>query len=54
MCCSCTAKSGDLDNSLDRLLRTRAHTEHLVENHELGDLWYSYGIVGDVVVSTKP
>lgn len=30
--------------------RSREHTELLVEEFELGDLWDEYGIVGDVVV----
>jgi len=30
--------------------RTRAHTDLLVRNFELGELWDAYGIVGDVMV----
>lgn len=30
--------------------RSKAHTELLVEEFELGMLWEEYGIVGDVVV----
>ena len=40
----------DLDD-LGADLRSREHTEGLVREHELGELWDEYGIVGDVVVS---
>ena len=45
----CTADKKNLDatRSMDR---TRAHTEAVVQEFELGELWQRYGIVGDIVV----
>ena len=45
----CTADKKNLDatRSMDR---TRVHTEAVVEEFELGELWQRYGIVGDIVV----
>ena len=45
----CTADKKNLDatRSMDR---TRAHTEAVVEEFELGELWQRYGIIGDIVV----
>lgn len=46
---SCANPKDDLDRD-GALLRTREHTEFLVREFELGDLWHSYGVVGDIVV----
>ena len=43
------ASSKDLDQG-DNILRCEEHTEMLVRAFELGDLWYVYGIVGDIIV----
>ena len=45
----CTASSKNLDEG-DWILRSEEHTEMLVRAFELGDLWYAYGIVGDIIV----
>ena len=42
------AKRDNLDGEGGRC--SREHTELLVHEFELGDLWEEYGIVGDVVV----
>jgi hypothetical protein len=49
-CIRCTASSRDLDGHR-HLRRSRAHTEMLGEEFELGVLWDEYGIVGDVIVN---
>jgi hypothetical protein len=47
----CTARHSDLDNSFARnVLRSCEHTEMLVKEFELGDLWDDYGLVGDIIV----
>ena len=46
----CTARSNNLDSDPHALLRSREHTNTLVEVLELGTLWDEYGLVGDVVV----
>lgn len=46
----CTAPANDLDGG-EYGRRSRAHTDMLVEEFELGVLWDQYGLVGDVVVS---
>lgn len=45
------APSTDLDGG--GLPRCQEHTEIVVENFDLGDLWTAYGIVGDIVVSVS-
>jgi hypothetical protein len=45
----CTAPSRDLDGHR-HLCRSRAHSDILGEEFELGVLWDEYGIVGDVIV----
>ena len=45
----CTAKPEDLEGP--SILRRCEHTEMIVDAFELGDLWYDYGVVGDIVVS---
>jgi len=47
----CTASTKDLDGGDDVVLRCRRHTDVLVEELELGNLWDQYGLVGDIVVS---
>lgn len=47
-CVRCTAKHNDLDG--ESTLRTRQHSDAIVEELELGTLWYEYGLVGDIVV----
>jgi len=44
-CPICTAPSSDKHGR-----RSKAHTETLVEEFELGMLWDEYGLVGDIVV----
>ena len=46
----CTAPSRDLDGHRC-LHRSRAHTDMLVREFELGTLWDEYGIIGDIIVS---
>jgi hypothetical protein len=46
----CTAPSNDLDGRR-QLRRSRAHTDMVGREFELGTLWDEYGIVGDVIVS---
>ena len=48
-CTRCTAPSQDLDGH-QHIRRSRAHTDMLGEEFELGVLWDEYGIVGDVIV----
>lgn len=48
-CPRCTAPSSDLDSDKHGR-RSKAHTEMLVEEFELGMLWDEYGLVGDIVV----
>ncbi|KAJ8455013.1 hypothetical protein ONZ51_g12691 [Trametes cubensis] len=48
-CPTCTATNKDLDGP-GAGRRSRAHTELLVKEFELGELWDDYGLVGDVVV----
>ena len=45
----CTASSKNLDEG-DWILQSEEHTEMLVQAFELGDLWYAYSIVGDIIV----
>jgi hypothetical protein len=45
----CIAPASDLDSGL-YLCHSQQHTELMVEEFELGKLWDSYGMVGDVVV----
>ena len=44
----CTARPDDLDGESTR--RTRAHSDTIVEELELGVLWDEYGLIGDIVV----
>ncbi len=47
----CTARLDDLDNSCaGNVLCGCEHTEMLVKEFELGDLWDDYGLVGDIIV----
>lgn len=46
----CTSPPGEFD-SKEFVRRSREHTEVLVEELELGVLWETYGLVGDLVVS---
>ena len=34
----------------DNILWCEEHTEMLIQACELGDLWYVYGIIGDIIV----
>ena len=45
----CTASSKNLDEG-DWIPQSEEHTEMLVWAFELGDLWYAYDIVGDIIV----
>ena len=45
----CTAPASDLDSG-HHVCRSQAHTEHLVEKLELGELWEEYGLVGNIIV----
>jgi hypothetical protein len=45
----CLAPRNNLDS--DALDRCREHTDALVEEGTLGELWDDYGIVGDLIVS---
>jgi len=46
----CTARSNKLDSDRHAVLCTREHTNILVDMLELGTLWESYGLVGNIVV----
>ena len=49
----CLAPANDLDNpAFQNNPRTLEHTQTILENLELGELWDAYGLVGDIVVST--
>ncbi|KIM76997.1 hypothetical protein PILCRDRAFT_12366 [Piloderma croceum F 1598] len=48
-CPRCTAPSNDL-NGRRQLRRSRAHTDMVGREFELGTLWDEYGIVGDVIL----
>ena len=60
-CCSeafhfprCLAPANDLDNpTFQNNPRTSEHTQTILENLELAQMWEAYGLVGDVVVSTN-
>ena len=45
----CTASPKDLDEG-DCIPRCEKHMEMLVQAFELGDLWDTYGIVGDIIL----
>ena len=49
-CTRCIAPSNDLDGH-QHIRRSRAHTEMLGKEFELGVLWDEYGIVGDIIVN---
>ncbi|KAJ8473947.1 hypothetical protein ONZ51_g7542 [Trametes cubensis] len=51
-CPTCTAPSKNLDGPGSGR-RSREHTELLVKDFELGELWEDYGLVGDVVPFTN-
>jgi len=59
-CCSedyyfprCLAPANDLDNpAFQNNPCTLKHTQTILENLELGQLWDAYGLVSDIVVST--
>ncbi|KAI0359458.1 hypothetical protein OH77DRAFT_1395599 [Trametes cingulata] len=51
-CPICTNRKSNLDGD-GGVLRSRAHTEFLVAEFELGELWEEYGIVGDIVPFTN-
>ena len=45
--------SQDLDGS-QHLHQSHAHTDMLVNEFELGELWDEYGLVGDIIVNFTP
>ena len=45
----CTAPANNLDSG-HHVRHSKAHTELLVKEFELGMLWDEYGLVGDIVV----
>ena len=48
----CLAPTNDLDNpTFQNNPRTLEHTQTILENLELGELWDAYGLVGNIVVS---
>nr|VWP00509.1 Transcriptional repressor TUP1 [Ganoderma boninense] len=51
-CPICFAHKTNLDDP-GAQMRSRGGTEDLVRDHELGDLWDKYGIVGDVIPFTN-
>ncbi|KAI0354066.1 hypothetical protein OH77DRAFT_1482399 [Trametes cingulata] len=51
-CPICTNRKSNLDGD-GGVLRSRDHTEFLVAEFELGELWEDYGIVGDIVPFTN-
>ncbi|KAI0352004.1 hypothetical protein OH77DRAFT_1562722 [Trametes cingulata] len=51
-CPICTADKANLDGDL-RGLRSQSHTEVVVEEFELGELWESYGLIGDIIPFTN-
>ena len=51
----CLAPANDLDNpTFQNNPRTLEHTQAILENLELGQIWDAYGLVGDIVVSDAP
>ncbi|KAL7278386.1 LOW QUALITY PROTEIN: hypothetical protein ACG7TL_008366 [Trametes sanguinea] len=51
-CAKCLMERDGLENGVG-LGRCRDHTEHLVREFELGQLWNEYGLVGDIVPFTN-
>ncbi|KAJ2975717.1 hypothetical protein NUW54_g11684 [Trametes sanguinea] len=51
-CARCMARKDELEGGIS-LGRTREHTERLVSDFELGQLWNDYGLVGDIVPFTN-
>jgi hypothetical protein len=49
----CRAWRENLDEAPDGGRRNREHTDLMVEMLELGVLWTEFGIVGDVIVSSR-
>ncbi|KAG2137011.1 hypothetical protein DEU56DRAFT_736982, partial [Suillus clintonianus] len=50
-CAKCTSNNKTLDN--DNLLRSRFHTDTLIEECDHGMLWFEYGIVAQLVPFTN-
>ncbi|KIK12997.1 hypothetical protein PISMIDRAFT_119792, partial [Pisolithus microcarpus 441] len=50
-CPKCLGHCDNLDE--DALRRSREHCDTIIEEFELCQLWDSYGIVGDIIVSTR-